>query len=175
MAKHQSVRTRQLLEAIVANFDKRKKAAEALMAELGIDVELTYATKPPMRAQSIETFSKYKQIPLSPMLAQRFDFASDIVRGLDVWAGTDQIATLTNAKHVKLLHKSLRRHWVNSAPAKYDDASLSLFGYTVDVPENIVYLAWTGEIEPQVYVYVGQKEESYENLDEYLHWCLTRP
>lgn len=175
MAKEQQIRSRQLLKALEADFGRRKREAEVAMAKAGLEAELSYSISPPSQYDSIATFAEGTSRPLSPMLTERFQYASDITRGLDVWAGIGTIASMVQSEHVQSLHTSLREHWVDSAPYQFSDDSLSLFGYTIDVPENIVYLAWAGEAELRVYVYSSQSEERFDNLDTYLQWCLERP
>jgi hypothetical protein len=175
--KKMQTKTRSLLTAIVSDFDRRKSEAIAMLKFFGLDSELTYSVDLPEPIDgSICTFSKAFTQPLSAMLSERFKFASTIVRANDVWPDLNGIKLATQVKAVKLMHTAIRNHWQKSAPARYKNSELSLFGYTIDVPENLVYLAWNKDsLEPNVFVYQGQSEEIYTNLDEYLEWILERP
>jgi hypothetical protein len=172
--KKKTARTRQLLHALVEDFGRRKNDAESILLDQGIEIDLTYTIKPSVDSESTPTFSRRLQRKHSPMLEARFEFASEILRGLDTWVGPNDLAKRTFSKKIQSTHNSLRKFWANSAPSLYPDDSLSLFGFTVGVPENIVYLVWTELEEPEIWVYFSQTEEKFENLDAYLDWCLQR-
>src|SRR5690349_16624476 len=93
------------------------------------DPELDYIFRidPPVPATTLPTFDKRKRRPMTPMLKERFDFASSItVRG-KVWPGPEEMARLMGERRIREYHLGLREHGEGTAPNLYPDDALSLF------------------------------------------------
>lgn len=162
-----------LLESIRADFPQRKRTAEGLMRRHGIQDTLELVIQPPEAFADLPTFDNHVFRPSSSMLRSRFEFAGSWRIGQDVWLTPSQMSSWIRKRSVRKHHGALRAHWEGSAPMSYPDAQLSLFGITEDVPENLVYIVWTKEEgEPEIWTYTGYEEHRFENLREYLRWCL---
>ncbi|MHB1425945.1 MAG: hypothetical protein ACYC3I_22505 [Gemmataceae bacterium] len=164
-----------LLDAIKADFPRRKMAAEALMAKMGLDESLFIDIAAPVSVANVPTFDTKQSMALTPMLKARFEYASSWEMAQEVWLSANEMASEMKKKRVKDYHRALRENWEGSAPMLFSDNRLTLFGITKGVPEDLIYLAWT-EIskEPEVWVYEGLESHKFKNLEQYLMWCLER-
>lgn len=174
MQKIYNQKTRELLDAIKADFPRRKREAESMLLAQGLNIVLTYDLSLPEQAVEIITFKKNTYKKLSPMLAERYAFASTITRALDIWPDLAAMRQVLTNSEIRTVHRSMRKYWPDSAPALFTDSNLSLFGYTIDVPDSIVYSAWGDAVEPQIFYYSGIESAKFDDLNAYLEWCLKR-
>jgi hypothetical protein len=116
----------------------------------------------PALSSSIPTFDKHRKRSPSPMLRERFRLAGGIVLGTDNWLDPAGMAQALRSPKLRAMHKSFRDHWQQSAPATFDDASLGLFGLSLDVPDSITYLVWKeGIAEPELWLYSGTESAEF--------------
>lgn len=166
-------RIHKLLDAIKADFPRRKKAAEELMRRAGIRESLELEIFPAELVSVVPTFDVKISRPFSPMLKARFDYAGSWKTGQDIWLSAAEMPSYLRRRAVRSYHRALREHWEGSAPMTLADRCLALFGVTEGVPEDLIYLAWRkGEKEPEVWVYEGMESHNFKNLEEYFTWCL---
>ncbi len=165
-----------LLDAIKADFPRRKKAAEALIRRMGLNKTLEMEIEAPAPVLKLTpTFDPKISHETSPMLKARLEYAGSWKRGQDVWLSAGQMASVMKKKDIQPFHLSLRENWDGSAPAIFTDDRLTLFGITESVPENLVYLVWAAdEKEPEVWSYAGFDARKFKDLEQYLKWCLER-
>jgi hypothetical protein len=164
-----------LLDAIKADFPRRKKAAEELLKGMGLIKTLELKIESPVGVAAVPTFDPEVTRDLTPMLQARFEYAGSWKSGQDVWLSACQMASLMQSKAIRPYHRSLREDWDGSAPMVFSDERLTLFGITEGVPENLVYLAWaTGGEEPEVWTYAGFDTHKFKDLEHYFNWCLER-
>ncbi len=109
------------------------------------------------------------------MLRERFEAFGAIVQGPEVWLAGPALSLVLDYDEIISLHESLRNHWESSLPARFGDHELSLFGYTPDVYDEAVYLAWTGSAEPIVAEYKSGSAKQFDCLDDYFLWKINRP
>lgn len=164
-----------LLESIIADFPRRKKAAEALMRQHGIKKPMQIEIAAPEPVVQIPTFHPEVAYRLTHMLKERFDFAGTWKMGQEVWLSAGEMARHMKLESVQVFHRSRRENWEGSAPANYSDDRLTLFGITESVPEDAIYLVWATEgEEPEVWVYEGFDSHKFKTLEQYFKWCLER-
>jgi len=164
-----------LLNAIKADFPRRKAAAEALMKSVGIDKELDVTLSAPASPKTMPTFVPAIARNLTPMLKARFDFAGLCVFGQEIWLDPIESVSYMNRTAIRRSHSSLRKHWEDSAPMLFGDDQLSLFVATQGVPEDLTYLVWRkDDEEPQVWECAGHDSRWFANLEAFLRWCLER-
>lgn len=84
------------------------------------------------------------------MLKARFDYASIIKRGRDIWLSPAEMERWMKKREVKSFHRALREHWEQSAPMMFPNDRLTLLGVTDGVPDNLTYLVWRDD-EPEVW------------------------
>jgi hypothetical protein len=164
-----------LLDALIADFPRRKREAEQAIAEQGLPetLELHIGRAEPTAA--LPTFDRAVSRPVTPMLAARFAYAGVWRQGLDLWLTPARMAAQTRRRPVRALHRSLREHWEGSAPRLFPDDRLTLFGITEGVEENRVYLVWRADDrEPEVWRYAGWDVAAFPNLEAFLRWQLER-
>jgi hypothetical protein len=167
-------RVHELLDAIIADYPRRKADAQKLIAEMGLEADLTFERSEAIPFDILPCFDGSDR-PLSPMLQARFDFAGQLRFGQDVWVIPSQIEDLIQNPDLMANHSALRRHWDDSAPMQYGDAQLSVFSYTDGVPENLTYLVWPSNAsEPEVWDYSGYQQHRSKHLADYLQYRLTR-
>ena len=166
-------RIHELLDGIKADCPRRKKAAEQLMRQAGIQDSLELAISPRESVSELPTFDRKISRQLSPMLKARFDYAGSWRMGQEIWLSATEMPSYLKRRAVRQCHRALRDQWEGSAPMVFSDRCLSLFGVTEYVPEDLVYLAWREkEREPEVWVYEGMESHNFANLEEYLRWRL---
>ena len=79
------------------------------------------------------------------------------------------MAKAAHSKKIVSTVQAQRKHWDGSAPNMYPDRQLTVFSVVPGEEENITYLLWIdGVSEPQIWDYVGQSENRYSSLNEYL-------
>src|SRR5262245_26421681 len=108
-----------LLDAIKADFPRRKKAAEELMRQMGLSKTLDLEIESPTTVGSLPSFKPKVSHPLTPMLAARFDYAASWRSGQDVWLSAAEMASYTRQKVVLDYHRALRENWEGSAPMSF--------------------------------------------------------
>lgn len=157
-----------LLERLQAEFPKKRQAFESIMRQAGIDQTITQVIAPTVAAIQLPTFDNSIFRRPSPMLRARFEFAGTWKEGTDTWLAPDEMVDLMQRKSVRAIHKSIRAKWEGSAPMRFADSQLTLFGVTDGVPENLTYLVWVDDVEPEVWSYVGMNVHRYKTLEEFL-------
>jgi len=164
-----------LLDAIRADFPRRKKAAEQLMGRLGIESCVELKIAPPVPVGELPTFDQGSRRRVTPMLEARFRHSGRWELGQDVWLDPAEMKAQMRTRSVARYHKALRENWQASAPMAFRDSGLTLFGVTEDVPQNLTYLVWRADgVEPEVWSYVGFDSRKFRDLEGYLKWCLER-
>lgn len=164
-----------LLDDIKADFPRRKAAAEELMKRMGLNENVNLTIETPYKTDILPTFDKSVCRNLSPMLIDRFLYAGLWKSGRDCWLGYNDIIHLIRNDDVVSVHFSLREEWEGSAPMRFSDDRLSLFGITEGVPENLIYLVWTDIcIEPEIWSYKNYMCNKFDNLEEFLTFVLKR-
>ncbi len=165
-----------LLDAIKADFPRRKMAAEELIKRMGLNKTLEMEIEAPAPVPNVvPTLDAKISRETTPMLKARLEYAGSWKRGQDIWLSASQMASIMKKKAIQPYHLSLREHWEGSAPAIFTDDRLTLFGITESVPENLVYLAWAAdEKEPEVWSYAGFDAHNFKDLEQYFKWCLER-
>lgn len=175
MAATVETRIHALLDAIKADFPRRKKAAEALMKQYGITKSLELAVSPPETVVDLSTFDSKVSRKLTPMLKARFAFAGAWKMGQEIWLSASDITSAVKNKAIKPYHRSLREHWQGSAPMRFADDRLTLFGITEGVPEDLTYLVWeSDDEEPTIWTCEGFDAHTFTTLEQYFTWCLER-
>lgn len=125
--------------------------------------------KPPERTRRIPTFDRNVYRGLSPMLRDRFQLASDIVIGTDVWLGIKRMSRVIRGRSMSAMLRGLREHWEGSAPQRFTDDRLGVFAIAPSIPEEVVLLVWVSDnSEPEFWEYLGMNSTRYKNLDAYL-------
>jgi hypothetical protein len=134
--------------------------------ELASEMELI--VHPPKSFRRIPTFATGVSRLPSPMLQSRFQYASDIRHGLDLWLSPRQMTSWMKRTEIRSAHQARRSHWIGSPPNQFDDSQLSLFGITIEVPQNAVYLIWADGIpEPRVWACSGMDATEYDSLNDF--------
>ena len=157
-----------VLDNIKKTFPALKEVLEASWKEGGLDETIDLTFEAPSEVATLPTFDKSKSRKLTPMLKARFEYASTIKFGQDTWLDPNQMALSMADDELNIYHTSLREHWEKSAPMRFKDKCLTLFGITDGLPENRVYLVWKTEgEEPEVWEYFGFDENKYKNLEKF--------
>lgn len=163
-----------LLDAIKVDFPRRKRAAEELFKKFGIKESFDLVIGPPERVEALPTFDRSTFRATTPMLKHRYECGGRWQRGREIWLSPTDMAATMRQMDVLQVHRSLRENWAGSAPMLFSDSDLSLFGTTEDVPEKITYLVWRQQQEPEIWSYVGLESRKFDDLGQYLRWCLER-
>ncbi len=175
MTSHVNDDVVRVMQSIRDDFPRRKREAEALLRTLGLSEELEMRIQPPGVATSLPTFDSNVRRELTPMLRARFGYAGKWDTAHRIWLGVDDIGEAMQSGEVLLYHDALRDNWADSAPMRFPDDKLTLFGITDGVPENLIYLVWTNEnAEPNVWVYEGMTEQKFESVLDYLIFIRDR-
>jgi len=161
-----------LLERWKVDFPKRKATVERYLAEAGQTGAYDLAIDLPEKVTDLATFTTSTRQPLSPMLEARFEFCGTWKEGGTIWLGAREIELKTHSRPVLKTHRSLRKHWDGSASMIYRDDQLSLFGISEDLPENITYLVWIGQSEPEIWSYHGMESYKHHDFAAYLQWLI---
>jgi hypothetical protein len=170
-----ATRIRKLLDAIRADFPRRKAAVEALLKQrYDMDGTIDLTVSPPKTFRSLPTFDPTRRRRPSPMLKARFAYASTIHNGQDIWLGPAEMERWMKKREVRGYHKALRKNWENCAPMRFPDHDLTLFIVTEGVPDNLTYLVWSGGEEPEICSYVGMEGYNFKDLAALLTWELER-
>ena len=157
-----------LLDKMKETFPLVKEKTEKLMKEIGLDETIDLTFEAPSKVATLPTFDKSKSRKLTPMLKARFEYASTIKSGQDIWLDPNQMALSMADDELNLYHTSLREHWENSAPMRFKDKDLTLFGITDGCPEYRVYLVWKNEgKEPELWSYMGMEVLEFKNLEKF--------
>ena len=175
MARRASVQ--RLLKQMVDGWPAYQKRLQRSFRAAGLpadeddeDLELTVERAVPVKA--LATFKRGVSRPLSPMLRERFAFASTIVNSGQVWLAAKEVAKATRSRRIRGHHKARREHWEDSAPMRFEDSELSLFAMTPDAPEDVIYFVWKPEAtEPELWDYHGMSERKFKDLEAFLRWC----
>lgn len=166
-----------LLEAIKEDHPRRRQEAEELLKPLGITEGLDLRVLPPERAGELPTFDWKIFRPMTPMLRARFELAGSWQDGPTVWLAPSEMARYMGRRWVRSSHRALREHYEGSAPMRFPDNRLTLFGSTTHESEDLTYLVWAQDgQEPEVWEYVQSVYEfrQFTNLEKYFEWCLER-
>ncbi len=170
-----SKRVSKLLDAVRADFPRRKAAAETLMRQVGLEETFELTVTTPEKARFLPTFDRNRRRRFSPMLKARFEYAGTIGYGGDTWLSPAQMARWMRKRRVRSYHEALREHYDGSAPNLFRDEDLTLFIVTEGVPQNLTYLVWrASNNEPKILSYVGMETYEFEDLAGYLSWVLHR-
>lgn len=176
------MKTKQLIEKWISLAPRRAEEVARILAEAGIKKEViekelaVKTTKPKLDVEAISTFSSERQRLLSPMLSARMEFAGTISDGSEKWLDAKEVSRQVLSKKAQKTLANLRNNWENSAPAKFHDDQISIFGISRDNFSDITLLVWEDEspgAEPKLYRYFGQSEAIFENLDAFLEWATT--
>ena len=160
-----------LLDKMKESFPSVKEKTEKLMKEMGLDETIDLSFEAPSKVATLPTFDKSKSHKLTPMLKARFEYASTIKSGGEIWLNPKQMVFFMSDDELNIYHNSLRDHWEDSAPMLYPDKCLTLFGITEGVPEHRVYLVWKNEgKEPELWSYMGMEVLEFKNLEKFLKW-----
>jgi len=138
------------------------------------ELEYTLRVAPPVPAKSLPTFHPKKRRPLTPMLRERFGFASSITLGSRTWLGPTEMAKAIADPKSREMHSTLREHWEGSAPNLHLDDRLSLFAVHAELVESRVYLVWGApEAEPKLWLCSGMESVEFKSLQAFLRWHLA--
>ncbi|NBS91554.1 hypothetical protein EBS67_16405 [bacterium] len=160
-----------VLDNIKKTFPALKEVLEASWKEGGLDETMDLTFEAPSKVATLPTFDKSKSRKLTPMLKARFEYASTIKYGQDIWLDPNQMALSMADDELNIYHTSLRDHWENSAPMRFKDKDLTLFGITDGCPEDRVYLVWKNEgKEPELWSYMGMEVLEFKNLEKFFEW-----
>ncbi|HNN90793.1 hypothetical protein [Haliangium sp. UPWRP_2] len=119
--------------------------------------------------ETIPTLDDDCKRTISPSLVARFCFAGSWQQGPRKWLNLSEMAKAAHSKKIVSTVQAQRKHWDGSAPNMYPDRQLTVFSVVPGEEENITYLLWIdGVSEPQIWDYVGQSENRYSSLNEYL-------
>jgi hypothetical protein len=164
---------RDLLDAICANFPRFRASVLKSSNNPDIGEDMQLLIEPTRKLTRVPTFQRGISRTLTPMLEARFEYASRIRHGLDIWLSMRQMNIWMRKKTIQTIHRARRNSWIDSAPNLNRDSQLSLFGITLEVPQNATYLVWDDEgEEPRVWSCSGMDAEEYNNLEEYLRSYL---
>jgi len=138
------------------------------------ELEYTFRIDPPIPATTLPTFDRKKRRPLSPMLRERFAFASSLALGFETWLGPAEMADAMAEAKSREIHATMREHWEGSAPNLCPDDRLSLFAIDSELVESRVYLVW-GEnaAEPKLWKCSGMDSHEFKSLEAFLRWHLV--
>jgi hypothetical protein len=135
------------------------------------DLGFTLRVAPPVEVKSLPTFDPRKKRPLSPMLRERFAFASSLTVGFRTWLAPGEMAKAMADRRVLMTHRAMREHWEGSAPNLYPDDALTLFTHDPELPEDPTYLVWKDpDREPEVWEYHSQDSTRFKSLKTFLRW-----
>src|SRR5205823_4451332 len=124
-------RIRTLLDALKADFPRRKAAIEKVMKKhYGLDKSVELKFMPPEEVQTIPTFGSKKTYPATPLLKARFKYASTVEYAGNTWLSVSQMQRWMRKKEVRSYHKALRENWEASAPMLFRDDQLTLLEVT---------------------------------------------
>jgi len=170
-----AARVCRMLDQLVIDFPRRKRAAEAAFSTAGLPGTLELQIAAAERLDEIPTFARGAVRPPTAMLAARFAYAGLIRVGPDLWLSPGQMLKYSRSRAVRDTHRSFRAHRERSAPMQFPGDRLALFGVTDGVPENLVYLVWRRDAgEPEVWSYAGWEEYIFRDLAAFLTWHLER-
>src|SRR5262249_54729371 len=143
-----------LLDAIKADFPRRKQEAEAYMSQRGPYDPLELEIRPPEKALCLPTFKKGVSRPVTPMLRARFAYAGTWQTGYELWLGPSDLARWLKKREVRSQRQVRREHAEDSAPALFADEQLSLFAVKKRLFEDVIYLVWAyDDGEPELWSY----------------------
>jgi hypothetical protein len=172
--------TTKLLQKWADSAPQRAERVARELRKVGVDerfikkmlhVKLKLA-KPKALPPELPTFDPKVKRTLTPMLEARFRFAGTLSDDTERWLGPEDMKKLMiSAKGLKNF-KSFKNHWEGSAPNKFPESRVSLFGVGY-IPDNWTYLVWpaSGSKEPALYRYVGQEESIFADLNAFLKWA----
>jgi len=163
-----------LLELIREDFPRRKRELEKIREEFGDLGTVEQIIEPPELVEAIPTFDPAVSRSLTPMLRERFAFAGAWTEGGRRWLSASQMREWTSKPDIRHHHAILREHHNGSAPMRFRDDQLGLFGVDLEELGNFDYLVWgTDDGEPQVWHYrVGAPATKFRHLVNYLKWYL---
>jgi hypothetical protein len=165
---------RELLDALIADFPRRKKLIEAEMKKYGIERSVELVIEPPEAVTEIPTFAA-RDRRVSPMLKARFDHSGGWNYAGEEWLAASAMRRRIRTEDVQSYHAALRENWEGSAPRLFPDGQLSLYGVTEGVPDNLTYLVWTKEEgEPEVWRYAGLDSHQFKDMAAFLSWFLEK-
>src|SRR5262249_15731911 len=165
-------RVHKLLDALKADFPRRKAAIEAWMKDrYGLDESVDLRLIPPEDADTIPTFARTKRYSATPMLKARFEYASTVDYGGEIWLGIGEMRRWMRKKDVRAYHTAMREDWEGSAPMLFRDDQLTLLEVSNGVPDCLTYLVWARESkEPEIWRYRGMESHRFKDLEAYLTW-----
>lgn len=164
-----NVRIRRLMKALEADFPRLKRAVLKAVPGDDIDEAMQFVLSPPGKLGRVPTMQAGVSRELTPMLRARFEYASTIQHGIELWLGLEQMASWPRKRDFRGNHRARREYWIDSPPNLLPDSRLSVFGITDDVPQNVVYLIWgEGGEEPRLWSCSGMSSEEYDTLEDFL-------
>jgi hypothetical protein len=138
------------------------------------ELDYTFRIDPPVPATTLPTFDKRKRRPMTPMLRERFNFASSITVGGKIWLGSEEMVRMMGERRIREYHLALREHGEGTAPNLYPDDALSLFSVSPEFVEDRVYLVWKERApEPEFWLYSGIDSLKFKSLKGFLKWHLA--
>lgn len=157
-----------LLDGVCRHFPLFVSGVLKVSGDPQLASEMVLAVHPAKSVRRIPTFANGVFHRPSPMLQSRFDYASDIRHGLELWLSPWQMTSWIKKKDLQSAHQARRAYWIGSPPNRFDENQLSLFGITMDVPQNAVYLIWENDsTEPRVWSCSGMDSTEFESLQEF--------
>ena len=168
-----------LLEKVKNTFpDRARKVAKGLARE-GMTKEeigpLEQKIEPPEPiGKGIPTLKKGVYAKPSPMIEERFRYAGTWLQMDEIWLGVRDMEKTVKTKNVQETIKAQKEYWEGSAPMRFPPEKLSLFAIVDGVVGDQTYLVWPEKegAEPEIWVYAGQSETKYKNLEKYLERAL---
>ena len=165
-----------ILDSIKADFPNRKLTAETIMRANGIEEDLQMQIKTPSSVGMLPTFNSEVMHIATPMLKARFDYAGAWSMAYSIWLGADELGCHMQSQIVQLYHTALRENWDDSAPMKFSDDKLTLFGIKEGVPQDLIYIVWcNGGREPEIWMYESYSEHRFSHLVSFLEFVRDRP
>jgi hypothetical protein len=129
--------------------------------------------KPTSIGKGIPTLQKNVYRQPTPMIRERFKYAGRWENPFvaNTWLSVSDMKSLWTDERAQENVQILRDYWENSAPALHSNKELSMFGMGPDDSDQL-YLVWHHDKkrEPNVVWYRAQREDWYENLQEYVEF-----
>lgn len=121
--------------------------------------------------QNIQTLDVKIFKPMSPQLRDWYSLTGTLMEGSWKYLSPEKIQSVVRAASIKTIVAAHREHWDESAPGKFQDSQLSIFGLVGSVDDgDVIYFVWpeTGGVEPELWEYFGQSETRYKDIVSYI-------
>lgn len=159
-------------------FSERSKKTAAILRRAGLSKELIEKElrlqigKPEPFPRGIPTLEQGVYRSPSRMISSRFSCCGSIRDMSEKWLSISEMEKIWGSKKMLREIESHKKHWLDSAPARYPKERLSLFGIVVGEAENQTFLVWPLKkgLEPEIWRYSGQNEQKFHDIEEFLDW-----